>query len=40
VLPDFFSGAHAAVLELPLLTRETARYRNYFLGVALLTPEV
>ncbi len=40
VLPDFFIGAHAAVLELPLLTRETARYRTYFPGVALSTPEV
>jgi predicted nucleic acid-binding protein len=40
VLPDFFIGAHAAVLELPLLTRETARYRTYFPGVALITPEV
>jgi hypothetical protein len=40
VLPDFFIGAHAAVVGLPLLTRETARYRTYFPGVALITPEV
>jgi len=40
VLPDFFIGAHAAVMELPLLTRETARYRSYFPGIALITPEV
>lgn len=40
VLPDFFIGAHAAVMELPLLTRETARYRTYFPGVALIAPEV
>ncbi len=40
VLPDFFIGAHAAVMQLPLLTRETARYRTYFPGVALITPEV
>jgi predicted nucleic acid-binding protein len=39
VLPDFFIGAHAAVMELPLLTRETARYRPYFPGVALIAPE-
>jgi len=39
VLPDFFIGAHAAVMDLPLLTRETARYRTYFPGVALITPE-
>jgi predicted nucleic acid-binding protein len=40
VVPDFFIGAHAAVLELPLLTRETARYRTCFPSVALITPEV
>lgn len=40
VLPYFFIGAHAAVMGLPLLTREAARYRTYFPGVALITPEV
>jgi hypothetical protein len=40
VLPDFFIGAHAAVMQLPLLTREGARYRTYFPGVVLITPEV
>ena len=40
VLPDFFIGAHAAVMGLPLLTREAARYRTYFPRVALITPEV
>jgi len=40
VLPDFFIGAHAAVMGLPLLTREVARYRTYFPGVELVTPEV
>ena len=40
VLPDFFIGAHAAVMGLPLLTREAARYRTYFPGVALITPAV
>jgi predicted nucleic acid-binding protein len=40
VLPDFFIGAHAPVMELPLLTRETARYRTYFPAVTLITPEV
>jgi predicted nucleic acid-binding protein len=39
VLPDFFIGAHAAVMALPLLTRETARYRTYFPGVVLIAPE-
>lgn len=38
VLPDFFIGAHAAVRELPILTRDTARFRAYFPSVALLAP--
>lgn len=38
VLPDFFIGAHAAVRELPLLTRDPARIRSYFPSVALITP--
>lgn len=39
VLPDFFIGAHAAVEKLPLLTRDTRRYRNYFPSVMLIAPE-
>lgn len=39
VLADFFIGAHAAVEELPLLTRDPRRYRHYFPTVALITPE-
>ncbi|MGB5851313.1 MAG: type II toxin-antitoxin system VapC family toxin [Rhodanobacter sp.] len=38
VLPDFFIGAHAAVREMPILTRDTTRFRAYFPGVALLAP--
>jgi predicted nucleic acid-binding protein len=38
VLPDFFIGAHAAVLDTPLVTRDPRRYRTYFPGVQLVTP--
>jgi predicted nucleic acid-binding protein len=38
VLPDFFIGAHAAVLDIPLLTRDTSRYRTYFPDVRLISP--
>jgi predicted nucleic acid-binding protein len=39
VLADFFIGAHAAVAQLPLLTRDTQRYRAYFPTVVLIAPE-
>jgi hypothetical protein len=38
VLADFFIGAHAAVLECPLLTRDTRRYAAYFPSVRLIAP--
>ena len=38
-LPDFFIGAHAAIAQLRLLTRDAARYRSYFPTVPLITPE-
>ena len=38
VLPDFFIGAHAMVERLPLLTRDTRRYRTYFPTVELIAP--
>ena len=39
VLPDFFIGAHAAVLDIPLLTRDTSRYKTYFPNLKLIAPE-
>ncbi len=37
-LPDFFIGAHAEILRLPIATVDTARYRIYFPKVVLVTP--
>ena len=38
VLPDFFIGAHAAVVRCSILTRDVGRYRGYFPTVPLVTP--
>ena len=35
-LPDFFIGAHAAVLGLKLITRDMRRYQSYFPTVELV----
>ena len=38
VLPDFFIGAHASVLGVPLLTRDGRRYLHHFPNLQLITP--
>lgn len=39
VLPDFFIGAHAAVVGAPLLTRDSRRYRSYFPTLKVISPQ-
>ena len=39
VLPDFFIGAHAAFLTASLLTRDPQKFKTYFPGVHLITPQ-
>jgi predicted nucleic acid-binding protein len=38
VLPDFYIGAHAAVMQWPILTRDVARFRTHFPTVNLIAP--
>lgn len=38
VLPDFYIGAHAAVMQWPILTRDAGRFRTHFPRVPLITP--
>ncbi len=37
-LPDFFIGAHAAVEDLTLLTRDPRRFRAYFPKLRIIAP--
>ena len=38
VLPDFLIGAHAAVLRLPILTRDPRRFASYFNDLQIVCP--
>lgn len=38
ILPDFLIGAHAAVTDRPLLTRDPRRVATYIPGTTLITP--
>jgi hypothetical protein len=38
VLADFFIGAHAAVAQWPILTRDARRYSTYFPSILLIAP--
>lgn len=38
-LPDFFIGAHAAVMGLTLMTRDASRYRTYFPKLRIISPK-
>lgn len=40
VLSDFFIGAHALALDLPILTRDVRRYRTYFPTLRLIAPQL
>ena len=40
LLPDFFIGAHSAVSQLNLLTRDLSKYKRYFPQIKLIHPEM
>ena len=37
-LPDFFIGAHASILDIPLLTRDKKGYKNNFPNLKIICP--
>lgn len=38
ILADFLVGAHAAVTDMTVITRDRDRYRSYFPGVSVVAP--
>ena len=38
-LPDFFIGAHATIMGMPLVTRDASRYKTYFPTLYLISPQ-
>ncbi len=38
VLPDFFIGAHSAVMGYPLISRDKGRFSTYFPSIELIMP--
>lgn len=38
-LPDFYIGAHAAIMEMRLLTRDARRYRTYLPKLEVISPD-
>lgn len=38
-LPDFFIGAHAAISDMCLMTRDVSRYRTYFPKLKIISPK-
>jgi hypothetical protein len=38
-LPDFYIGAHAAIMEMRLLTRDARRYRSYLPRLEIISPD-